>query len=319
MVGGGLAGCAAAITARRAGAAVTMVEKSSFPRHKVCGEFLSPEARPILEALGVRLDEAAPIRRTVLNFGGRREKGFRLPEAAWGLSRYRLDHELFQKAVAEGVVAVREMPGEPLPRRRILATGRQRAAPKGSRQFGFKAHFRGEANDAVELYFFRGGYVGVNPVEGGVTNVCGLAREDILAEYGFEIDGLVESIPALRERVSGLRREFDWLKVGPLVYANRFHEPVTEGEYHAGDSLSFVDPFTGSGMLGALKAGVAAGNSAARGDSAGEYQAEVERLLAQPFRVSSLLREFLGFEWIRWVVPAIPGQLLFVLTRPAQK
>lgn len=314
VLGGGLAGSAAAITASRLGAAVTLVEKSAFPRHKVCGEFLSPAARPLLEKLGVAMDQAAPIRRTVLNFSGR-EKRFNLPETAWGWSRYQLDDALFQAAQSAGATTVKEMP-DPAPRRRVIATGRQRSAPKGKRQFGFKAHFTGPSNDAVELYFFPGGYVGVNPVEGGRTNVCGLAREDVLTRHSFAIDELIASLPSLRERLTGLNREFDWLHVGPLVYANRFADPVIEGEYPAGDALSFVDPFTGSGMLSALKVGVLAGTSAATQRSSAAYQQLAATLLAQPFRVSTRLRSWAEADWVRLVIPLVPGRLLFQLTRP---
>ncbi|HBY63574.1 MAG TPA: hypothetical protein DEH78_27430, partial [Solibacterales bacterium] len=99
--------------------------------------------------------------------------------------------------------------------------------------FGFKAHFVGPANDAVELYFFRGGYVGVNPVEGGVTNVCGLCDERLLPP-----DSVIERLPALRRRLEGMTQEFAWLHTGPLVFRHRFDE----SSYLAGDALSFVDP-----------------------------------------------------------------------------
>jgi flavin-dependent dehydrogenase len=53
VIGGGPAGCAAALAAMSEGSAVTLYEKSRFPRHKVCGEFLSPELVPALESLAV--------------------------------------------------------------------------------------------------------------------------------------------------------------------------------------------------------------------------------------------------------------------------
>jgi len=53
ILGGGPAGSAAALAALREGTQVRMVEKSKLPRHKVCGEFFSPEIGPELEKLGV--------------------------------------------------------------------------------------------------------------------------------------------------------------------------------------------------------------------------------------------------------------------------
>ncbi|HEU5249438.1 MAG TPA: FAD-dependent oxidoreductase, partial [Thermoanaerobaculia bacterium] len=54
VVGAGPAGCAAAVTLATRGRSVLLLEKDLFPRHKVCGEFLSADALPALERLGVR-------------------------------------------------------------------------------------------------------------------------------------------------------------------------------------------------------------------------------------------------------------------------
>ncbi len=318
VVGGGLAGSAAAIAARRQGADVTIVEKSRFPRHKVCGEFLSPRVLEILESLGTAQDfqakAPAQMRRVLLNFAGR-EKRFALPTPAFGLSRYHLDHLLLEAARDLGVHIVTERPAEPF-ERTILAQGRTQAAPKGNRLFGFKAHFSGQSNDAVELYFFGEGYCGVNPVEGGTTNVCGLVPESIMKQHGFDTDSLVASIPALRERLTPLRREMDWLRVGPVIFANRFDDPPPPGEYHAGDALSFIDPFTGSGMLGALLSGRAAGLAAARAQDAREYQQQMRRQLGKSFGISSIIRWGLRKPWAPWAAQVLSGKLLFAATRP---
>src|SRR5689334_6451693 len=64
IIGAGPAGCAAAIVAARAGASVVIFEAKSFPRHKVCGEFVSAEALDVLrELLGQEhpLLQAAPV------------------------------------------------------------------------------------------------------------------------------------------------------------------------------------------------------------------------------------------------------------------
>ena len=318
MVGGGLAGAAAAIAARRQGAAVTIVEKSRFPRHKVCGEFLSPRVLEIFESLGIASEfhakSPAIMRRVILNFAGR-EKRFALPCPAYGLSRYQLDDFLLSTARGLGASVVSERPPESF-ERTILATGRTQSAPKGNRLFGFKAHFSGPANDAVELYFFGEGYVGVNAVEGGFTNVCGLVPESTMRQHGFDTDSLVDSVPALRERLTPLRRHFDWLRVGPVIFANRFSETPAPGEYRAGDALSFVDPFTGSGMLGALLSGRAAGMAAADGQDPRRYQAEMQRALGKSSGVSGIIRWGLRKPWAPWAARALPGNWLFAATRP---
>ena len=73
VVGGGPAGSAAAIAALSEARSVHIFEKSGFPRHKVCGEFLSPEIVPLLESLGIWQEflrlRPAHIKRTILHFG----------------------------------------------------------------------------------------------------------------------------------------------------------------------------------------------------------------------------------------------------------
>ena len=318
VVGGGLAGSAAAIAACRQGAQVTIVEKSRLPRHKVCGEFLSPRVFEILQNLGAAAEfeaqQPALMRRVVLNFSGR-EKRFALPSPAFGLSRYALDHLLLSHARHLGATVVTERPVDFFDRT-ILACGRTGSAPKGHRLFGFKAHFSGPVNDAVELYFFGEGYVGVNPVEGGITNICGLAPESTMREHGFDTDSLIAAVPALRERIRPLVRQMDWLRVGPVIFANRFSETPAPAVYRAGDALSFVDPFTGSGMLGALLSGEAAGLAAARGEASLRYQRSMRRELGRSSGISAILRWGLRKSWAPYAAQALSGRLLFSATRP---
>ena len=318
IVGGGPAGSSAAIAALQTSGKVRLIEKSRFPRHKVCGEFLSPEIAGVLERLGVwnefLASEPAPIRHLSLHFR-KSEKKCRLPETAFGLSRHRFDKLLFDEAVRLGARAATEIP-EPDRRPLIIAHGRRASLPKGKRLFGFKAHFAGPINDAVELFFFSGCYVGVSAVEGGATNVCGLGPENFLAARDFDLDAIVHTFAPLAERLRPLSRRFKWLSVGPLQFRNSFGGALPEGHYPAGDALSFVDPFTGSGLLAAVTTGSLAGAAAARGTSTGEYLVECRRCLASSYRVSSLFRAAVGSGWAELLVPFIPGQWLVRWTRP---
>ena len=318
IIGGGPAGASAAIAALQASSKVRLIEKSRFPRHKVCGEFLSPEIAVVLERLGVWNEflssQPADISRLSLHFH-KLEKSCRLPDPAYGLSRYRFDKLLLDEAVRRGARVAAEMQ-EPERVPLVLAHGRRASLPKGRRSFGFKAHFEGPTNDAVELYFFSGCYVGVNPVEGGTTNVCGLGPENFLNARKFDIDDVVHSFPPLAERLRPLSRKFKWLSVGPLQYRNLFASSIAEGRYPAGDALSFVDPFTGSGLLSAVTTGSLAGAAAARGTATRDYLKECRRCLQSPYRISSVLRGVLGSGWAELLVPFVPGAWLVRLTRP---
>lgn len=320
VVGAGPAGAAAAISALRRGAAVELFEKSKFPRHRVCGEFLSPEAGVLLDRLGVnwRAANPAPLRQLMLCFGGRESCG-PLPETAYGLSRYALDQMLLDHAVRDGA-ALRRSHGVSAGERTVIATGRKSAAPKGHRLFGFKAHFCGPASDIMELHFLGGGaYVGVNAIEEGRTNVCGVAPENALAAASFRIDDYLNRMASrtLRARLRGLNREWEWLRVGPLVFENRLAGNTDGNFYHCGDSVSFIDPFTGSGILSALLTGTLAGEAAAEGVDVEVYRRRCKRLLGRPFRMASLFRLSIRLGIASWAERWVPHRMLFRLTRPA--
>jgi hypothetical protein len=319
ILGGGPAGSAAAISALAEGRAVEVFEPGAFPRHKVCGEFLSPGIGPLLEQLGVwpafLAARPARIERMVLHFGTR-EKRANLSERAFGFSRYALDSLLAAHAVTSGAAIRREkgVPGGS----GILATGRSGAAsPRGHRLFGFKAHFTGPVDDAVELFFFNGCYAGVSAVENGVTNVCALALERVLSAHGFDFDSVLQLCQPLAQRVRPLTRAMKWLATGPLSFTHRLDARLSGATYPAGDALGFVDPFTGSGILAALMTGRMAGIAAARGVPSGEYLSECRRRLIRQYHVAALFRAALAAGCAGLLASAIPAQWLFHFTRPA--
>jgi hypothetical protein len=194
IVGAGPAGSAAAIAAVTNVGTVRIFERSRSEHHKVCGEFISPEACRLLEAFAVWDDflgrNPTGITRCILHFGSR-TKEWPLAERGFGLSRLALDRLLLRRATALGATVCHD-PNPPVMGTAaapvIAASGRRSAASRGRRLFGYKAHFQGPANDAVELYFSRVGYMGVSAVEDNLTNVCGLAPEDVLRRYDFRIN-----------------------------------------------------------------------------------------------------------------------------------
>jgi hypothetical protein len=241
---------------------------------------------------------------------GRREKLSRLPEAAFGLSRYAFDALLLNAALTSG--AVIHAAGSVCD---VVASGRsgdQRYT--GRRLFGFKAHFQGTTDDAVELYFFAGCYVGINCIEGGLTNVCGIAPELTLRENGFDADETVARCDALARRLEPLHRTMKWMYTGPLDFVNR--SQGSANAYVAGDALSFVDPFTGSGILSAVATGSLAGEYAARERGIEAYQRACRSVLGRPFEAASALRWVARTRWAEHLLETVPGQLLYWATRP---
>ena len=323
IAGGGPAGSAAAITARQEGSPVRLVERTKTPRHKVCGEFISAGARELMEAFHLWNDFSSlgpcSLRRCALHLG-MHTKRWTLSEWSWGMSRLQLDRLLLTKAAALGAEVNR---GEAFDSRQqsnnatplIVACGRKPSTPMGERLFGFKAHFEGPSDDAVELFFDAGGYVGVSGIEDHQTNVCGIARESVLRKYGFEFDEVVRRSLPLAERLAPLHRRMRWIVVAPLSFSFPAPPDGRDHVYLAGDSLGFIDPFTGSGILSALVTGRLAGLAAARGIPSAEYHRACRSMLERPFVISSTLRRLLGHTELYPLARYLPGRLLFRWTR----
>ncbi len=218
IVGGGPAGTAAALEARRRGLMVTIWDGEQFPREKVCGEFVSAESVPLLEKeIPEVLESASVITRAEFISPRGRARGFDLPRPARGLSRRSLDAALWQAAERAGATvkegeAVRrvrrrhgnhdggwkieaESGGEEAARSLVIACGRwwriegldspaaQDRKEAVGHWLGVKAHFRGiEPRSAVEMFYFQGGYCGLAPVEDGLYNACCLVHRGLARE-----------------------------------------------------------------------------------------------------------------------------------------
>lgn len=291
IIGAGLAGggLAAALAAR--GWDVALLERRHRPHHKVCGEFLSPESRGSLRALGVYDAVAAlgPAAMTAARLFSRRGAELRvdLPGPAWGVSRFALDDALAAAAARAGAelrlgvtasaveatadgyqVAVRDRHGETATvrcRAVVAACGRhppQALRPKDDgaarpTYVGVKCHYEGlELPPEVRLYLFDGGYVGVCPIEGGRANVCMLVTRAAFAR--------AESVPAMIELAARLNPAFGRQLAGgrPLPESAVAVAPVDTGRpatpwqgfARLGDAAVMIPPLCGDGMAMALRA-----------------------------------------------------------------
>ena len=101
IIGGGLAGLTLGIGLRNQGVPVTVMEAGHYPRHRVCGEFISGRGQEALERLGVRasfLEAGAILARTAIFFTeGTRSPTRPLLRPALCLSRFKMDSLLAEK------------------------------------------------------------------------------------------------------------------------------------------------------------------------------------------------------------------------------
>ncbi|HTB68810.1 MAG TPA: FAD-dependent monooxygenase [Steroidobacteraceae bacterium] len=116
VIGSGPAGATAARLLAQAGWSVALIERTAFPRRKVCGEFISAATMPVLEACGVAADfraRAGPPVHTLAAYAGATLVQAPLPAAnarwaqqEWGraLGREHLDMLLRDAALAAGAM-----------------------------------------------------------------------------------------------------------------------------------------------------------------------------------------------------------------------
>jgi menaquinone-9 beta-reductase len=257
IAGGGLAGLALGIGLRQAGVPVTVWEAGHYPRHRVCGEFISGRGRASLARLGLLggLQEAGAGLATSAAFfaGSARVAAWPLPEPALCISRFVLDEWLareFQRLGGELRLGARWR-GE-FGTGVVCASGR-RAEPvtDGWRLFGLKVHARGVALEAdLEMHFVPSGYVGLCRLGSGEVNICGLFRSqatvpDLAQRWREWLGGPEGSV--LRARLAAA--QFDDSSFCSVAGLSLRPKCATQRkECRVGDALTMIPPVTGNGM-----------------------------------------------------------------------
>lgn len=257
IIGGGLAGLALGIGLRRQAVPVTIQELGSYPRHRVCGEFISGRGQAVLARLGLSAliaSAGAVEARTVALFSATRATAPRpLPATARSLSRFLLDAALARQ--------FRELGGVLLEGHRfageyregvVRATGRRaQVVADGVRWSGLKIHARKVPLVAdLELHVSPRGYVGLCRIGGDSVNVCGLFRPPAGNDGGEKLGReLLRGPPGspLRARLADAEFAADsFCAVAGL--ALRPQRASTHEEICVGDGITMIPPVTGNGM-----------------------------------------------------------------------
>ena len=232
IVGGGLAGLTLGIGLRQRAVPVTVWESGHYPRHRVCGEFISGKGQGTLRRLGLSelLARAGAIpARTTAFFSPQKGSPVReLSEPAVSISRYALDALLAEQFRQSGG-ELREderWRGAEIFEGVVRASGRRaQPAVNGWRWFGLKAHARRvELAADLEMHLSPSGYLGMSRLKDGEVNVCGLFRRRAANAQGDFSDG--ETRPpkegeAKERPVDGRGRWQEILRGAP---GSRWHE-----------------------------------------------------------------------------------------------
>jgi menaquinone-9 beta-reductase len=295
VIGAGPAGALAARQTALRGLKTLLVDKSPFPRAKVCGGCISGSGRQVLVRVGlghlVAEPAATPLHRFDLAAGGRRVS-FELPLGA-AISRFDFDAALVREAVAAGAEflsettaqvrglaedrhfrsvslqsssreAVRARGGLVLVADGLGRTSLKRHGPFAPRVFAASRVGLGATLDGGECYVpsgtvsmsvGRAGYVGMVRVPDGSINLAAAVDPRVLREKG--------PAAAVREILAwagvaapgGLERA-EWRGTGLLT--RQSPRVAAKRLLLLGDAAGYVEPFTGEGMTWAMLSAVSA-------------------------------------------------------------
>lgn len=285
IIGGGLAGLSSAIHLCNAGKQVVLIEKNNYPQHKVCGEYISNEVLPYLRYLNADPAVLSPTqisRLQVSNVSGSSCETKHLL-SGFGISRYKLDEFLYQKAIAAGCTIIHDRVKEVHFRSdefevdTLTATFRAKVVlgaygkreqldhalnrkfvKQRSNWLAVKAHYKGVyPSDLVALHNFEGGYCGVSKVENDIINICYLVNYKSFRKYK-NIHEHQQKVLFQNAHLKSLFENTEMIFEAPLSISQISFDAKERVENHVlmiGDTAGLIHPLCGNGMSMAIHAG----------------------------------------------------------------
>jgi len=284
IVGGGLAGLSSAIHLCNAGKQVILIEKNTYPQHKVCGEYISNEVLPYLRYLNADPAVLFPnqiSRLQVSNLGGSSCET-NLPHGGFGISRYKLDEYLYQKAIAAGCTIIHDRVKDVHFRQdefEVHTSNRTFHAKVVLGAFGkreqldhalnrpfvkqrspwlaIKAHYKGpHPSDLVALHNFQGGYCGVSKVENDIINICYLVNYESFKKFRNIREHQQQVLyqnPQLERLMEHSSMMYETpLSISQIAFDSK--EKVKDHVLMIGDTAGLIHPLCGNGMSMAIHA-----------------------------------------------------------------
>ena len=283
IIGGGLAGLTSALHLTKMSCNVIVIEKNSYPKHKVCGEYISNEVLPYFNWLDVNIESLNPTHISTLQFSSESGRMIetKLPLGGFGISRYTLDEFLYQKALSQNCEIIEDQVNEVIFKddyfEVYLASGktltskvvlggfgkRSNLDVKMKRNFieqkspwlGVKSHYKGNFDETVVgLHNFKGGYCGVSKVEDNLLNICYLTNFKEFKKFK-NIEEFQEKIVAQNPHLKNILENSTSVFEKPLTISQICFEKKENVENHIlmmGDTAGLIHPLCGNGMAMAI-------------------------------------------------------------------
>ena len=284
VVGGGLAGLSSAIHLSKANLSVLVIEKNSFPKHKVCGEYISNEVLPYLDFLDIDVFElgAKKINKFQLSTTKSKLISTTLPMGGFGISRFCLDNALAKGGLQSGaeilqdsvediqfsndVFSVVTKSDKQFEAKIVIGAYGKRSNLdiKLKRQFikskspylAVKTHVKGSfPEDVVALHNFEGGYCGVSKVENDSINLCYITNFNSFKTYK-DIDEFQQKVLYRNTFLKDIFTNSSPVFKEPLTISQISFDSKKPIENHiimCGDTAALIHPLSGNGMSMAIK------------------------------------------------------------------
>lgn len=283
IIGGGLAGLTSAIHLIKEGLDVTIIEKNTYPKHKVCGEYISNEVLLYLETLGILPFDHQAKKIDAFQFSSitGNTLDIKLPLGGFGMSRYALDNLMVKRAIKLGANVIQAtvtdvtfmknefrvttnqeqqytvdyVLGAFGKRSTMDMTLSRKFIKKKSAWLGVKAHYKANfPDDQVALHNFNGGYCGLSKVETDHVNVCYLAdytsfkKHKNIEEYQQNV---LYKNKALKHFFENSQMVFDNpITISQISFDKK--KPIVNHIFMIGDSAGLIHPLCGNGMAMAI-------------------------------------------------------------------
>jgi flavin-dependent dehydrogenase len=309
VIGGGPAGLAAAIAARRRGFTVTLADCSIPPIDKACGEGIMPDGVAAARSLGIELEGAGAQAFRGIRFCDRGTPTH--VEAAFpnghglGLRRTALHHLMVEHAADAGVNLAWGVRITGIGERGVVADGRTvragwivgadgshspvrrwaglDACDRDSRRFGFRRHYQvATGSEFMEIHWGEACQLYITPVAPREICVVLISRNPKL-----RLDDALPQFPEVARRIEG--GTLAGMPERGGVSASRRLKAVCRGNVAlAGDASGSVDAITGEGLCLLFQHAVALAGALEAGDL-GLYQAEHRRIGKRPEFMADLM------------------------------
>lgn len=281
IIGGGPAGLAAAILFAKNNQKVLLIEKGNYPRHKVCGEYISNESKTFLTSLGINFNALTLPNIDILKLKSKSGNVFstNLQSGGFGWSRYEMENALFEllrNYQAEimtdtkflsyekkaNTFIVKTNKGDFETRFLIAANGKL-AHPSFENYhsklnwLGIKYHLRNDMPDnEIHLHSFDGGYAGMSKIENNKTCFCYLTHKNQLINNNKSIKTMEKNVLFKNKCIANIFSQSVKILEEPIVISNiSFHKKVAiqDGVFYIGDAAGSIAPLSGNGMSNAFR------------------------------------------------------------------